>query len=483
MDTDSPNWTELAVQLPKQLDGAESLHPQVQRYLKSESCQRVLVAVSGGVDSVCLLCFLWAVRERYDLELVVGHYNHGWRGDASEEDAKFVEELAGSLGCSFHVDHCLEKAVSKTETVAREFRLDFLRRIAAQEGCTCIAFGHQANDILETQLLRLARGSGSEGLAAPRPVHDFNDAPTHLRPLLSIPSSSIFQAMDMVGLPWREDASNKNREIARNALRHEVVPALAKSVDRDVIAGAIRSQRLLEEDANALRMLAEEQFPEAFSGQGHLDRQALCSAPLALARRALAGWLQAHGRMDSVSAASMEILLEAIRGQEKCIRHSIGDAFIASDDTRVFLEGEIGPKPIEGLVNLVVGEELALPNGAVLAAERIEVDADLHARLSARAINPREEAYLSILEGDKLSVRSWEPGDRFRPLGAPGTKKLKEWFLDRRIPLRERRDLPLVIESSGEVFWVPGFAPADSRKILKDTKQALRLTYRLPKPT
>ncbi|MGC6456037.1 MAG: tRNA lysidine(34) synthetase TilS [Coraliomargaritaceae bacterium] len=473
----------LAAKLAKQLGGVQSLHPQVRKYLESVSCRRVLVAVSGGVDSVCTICYLWALREQYDLELIVGHYNHGWRGMASEEDAKFVELLADSLGCTSYLEHCVEKAVSQTETVAREFRMDFLRRVAAEEDCACIVFGHQANDILETQLLRLARGSGLEGLAAPRPVHYFNHAPTHLRPLLAISSATIFQAMETVGLPWREDRSNQNREIARNALRHEVVPVFAKSVDRDIVGGAVRSQYLLEEDAVALQILAKEQLPGAFSGDTHLDRKVLCSVPVALARRAVAAWLLGYGLMDSVSAASMDALLEAIRGQVKCIRHSVRDVFIVADANYVSVEREVRATPIDGIISLIEGENLTLPNGAILTFERIDVDPKLQARLKARAINSKEEAYLSAEAGDRLSVRAWEPGDRFRPLGAPGEKKLKEWFLDRQIPLKERRDLPIVIGSSGEIFWVPGLAPADNKKILQDTKQALRLTYQLPKTT
>lgn len=483
MYTDSSDWPTLAVKLAKQMGGVKGLHPQVRRYFESDTCRRVLVAVSGGADSVCLLCLLWALREQLNLELVVGHYNHGWRGETSDADAAFVEALADSLNCDFRVERCMDDSVEKTETSARGYRLDFLRRAAGQMNCAVIALGHQANDILETQLLRLARGSGSEGLAAPRPVHYFPEAPTHVRPLLGISSASICQIMSNLGLPWREDASNQNTEIARNALRHEVVPALAKSVDRDIIAGAIRSQRLLEEDAIALRLLAEEQFPGAFSGKGHLDRAALCGAPLALARRGLAAWLAAHGLMESLSAASMDLLLEAIRSNAVSVRHSVQDVFIISDDLYMRIERSAESKPIEGFMSLADGDQLTLPNGAILTSRQIEVDSALRARLNARAINPQEEAFLSGPEGSLLSVRAWESGDRFRPLGAPGEKKLKEWFIDRQIPRRERKDLPVVIGCNGKVVWVPGFPPADSHKISQNTKQALRLTYQLPKPT
>lgn len=480
---DSVKWVDLAAQLAGQMGGIGCLHPGVRTFLKTAPSPRVLVAVSGGADSVCLLCLLYAVREQLGIELFVGHYNHAWRGEESEGDAEFVEALANGLGCHFDTERCPDAAVATSETAARNLRLDYLRRTASRRGCDCIAFGHQANDILETHLLRLARGSGTEGLAAPRPVHVFSDAPTHLRPLLHIPSASIRKRMSALGLPWREDVSNGNLAISRNALRHKVVPALAKSLDRDVLTGAVRSQGLLEEDASALRQLAEEHFPEAFSGGRALDRVALRAAPAALVRRAMAAWLQGHGLMDSVGAAWMDLLLEEIRGKGAVVRRSVGDVFIVSDRKRVFVETKFEPPAFLPRISLDCSGSIALPNGSVISAACVEVDEILRERLIAGGVDPSTEAYLCATDLESLIVRSWEPGDRFRPLGAPGSRKLKDWFVDRRISPRERKALPVVLKSDGEVIWVPGLPPADSKKILEDTKEALRLTYQPPKST
>lgn len=481
--TERTDWQDLAGRLARQMGGVDCLHPRVRACLEAADCRRVLVAVSGGADSVCLLCLLWSVRERFGIELVVGHYNHGWRGAASEADAGFVESLAGALGCLFQMERCVDGAVSATETAARELRLDFLRRTASGAGCCCIAFGHQANDVLETQLLRLARGSGTEGLAAPRPVHVFAGAPTHLRPLLGISSESIRRGMDAAGLPWREDVTNENVEIARNALRHEVVPVLSKSLDRDLLTGAARSQCLLEEDAAALRGLAEERFPDAFSVAEQLDRAELRAAPVALARRALAGWLQGRGLMASVGAASMDLLLVALRGEGEAVRQSVGEVFVVSDGKSVRVESAEKPLPAIETMPLAGGGRVPLPNGALLSAARVEVDEALRGRLAAGGVDPAREAWLASGAGETLTVRGWEPGDRFQPLGAPGAKKLKDWFIGRRIPQRERRALPVVLDSGGGILWVPGLPPSDSRKILKETKEALRLTYEPPNPT
>lgn len=124
-----------------------------------------------------MLGILWANAELLGVELVVAHYNHRWRGSESDEDARFVEVMAKTLGCTYLTETRPEKEAAFTETTARALRLDFLRRAATEANCDCIALGHQQGDILETQLQRIARGSGSEGLAAPRPIHRFERYP------------------------------------------------------------------------------------------------------------------------------------------------------------------------------------------------------------------------------------------------------------------------------------------------------------------
>ena len=154
------NWPEAAGCLYGEL-GARSLQTNVRELLAGDSCQRVLVACSGGADSIFMLCQLWAQADELDVELVVAHYNHRWRGEESQLDATFVQELAQQLNCPFVTAARPENEAAFTETTARALRLDFLRAAAQEHSCQCIAFGHQQDDVLETQLQRLARGCGS----------------------------------------------------------------------------------------------------------------------------------------------------------------------------------------------------------------------------------------------------------------------------------------------------------------------------------
>lgn len=460
-----------------------ALHTNVRALLAEAQCQRVLVACSGGADSIFMLCQLWAQAEDLGVELVVAHYNHRWRGEDSQLDATFVQELAQQLNCPFVTAARPENEAAFTETTARALRLDFLRAAAQEHSCQCIAFGHQRDDVLETQLQRLARGSGSDGLAAPRPIHFFEAYPTHVRPVLHLGAGAIRMALNACEIPWREDISNEDMGISRNALRHNVIPSLSDALARDASAGAARSRFLLEEEADALDGLARLTLPEAFIGSASLDRVALRSAPRALTRRALSAWLSAHHLIQSMSAPAMDLLMTAVYALKRKNRLSAGAFYIEFDEATVRLVSAqvSGQFLVSGSIE--AGESLMLSTGALLETEFVELDDALRRTIMQGGVNVDLQAYVAVAAEEALEVRGWQQGDRFRPLGAPGTKKLKDWFIDRHIPVKERKLLPLVVSQSGEIIWVPGFPPADSIKIGSATKRALRLTYEPRNPS
>jgi len=475
------DWPQLADALGERFD-AHGIEPSVRARLLADGARRLLVACSGGADSVFMLCLLFARRAELGLDLQVAHYNHRWRGDASKQDQDFVRSLADALGLPFYTGERPENEAAFTETTARSLRLDFLRKAALEADCSYIAFGHQLDDILETQLQRLARGVGTEGLAAPRPVSEFKDQPAHLRPLLHLRAGDIRMAMHAIGIPWQEDSSNEDTSIARNVLRHEVIPDLIEALDRDPAIGAARSRRLLEEDALALDRLARERLPEAFAGGERLSRLALCALPRALLRRALAAWLNAHGLIESFSASALDLLIDSLMSERDSWKQSAGSHFLCIDSKRLWAEEEEESGVPLQHVQFEPGETVVLAGGYLLQSDLLTLDEQSRRSVLSGEADPSREATLILPSEGPLDVRSWRPGDRFRPLGSPGTKKLKDWFIDRGIPRKERKRLPVVTTASGEVVWVPGFPPADRYKINRETKQALRLTYRPRNP-
>ena len=216
------------------------LESNVYQYLKSEKVEKILVACSGGADSVFALLLLYVYQKELGFDLEVAHFNHQWRGVDSKKDAQYVKDLANSLGLLYHHASAeLDQSV-KTETKAREARIAFLRKTASELGARVIAFGHQMDDILETQIQRLGRGSSIEGLIAPRPIHIFENGPTHIRPILNYTAKVIKQSLNKHGMNWCEDVSNNDERIIRNKLRKSIIPQLSKWMQRDVSEGAYR---------------------------------------------------------------------------------------------------------------------------------------------------------------------------------------------------------------------------------------------------
>ncbi|PXA03191.1 tRNA lysidine(34) synthetase TilS [Coraliomargarita sinensis] len=478
---DNLDWPRVADELGERFD-VDCIESSVRGRLKAGRNNRLLVACSGGADSVFMLCLFAARRAELGLELHVAHYNHRWRGEASQQDEDFVRGITEGLKLPFYFEKRPENEAAFTETTARSLRLDFLRKVAREADCPFIAFGHQLDDILETQLQRLARGVGTEGLAAPRPVAEFSGQPTHLRPLLHLRSGDIRMTLNAVGIPWREDGSNEDTSIARNMLRHEVIPDLIEALDRDPSTGAARSRQLLEEDACALDLLARERMPEAFSSEERLSRVDLCALPRALMRRALVAWLNAHELTESFSASAMDMLIDSLLSQRRTWKQSAGASFICSDKKSIWVEEEEEGEAALQHVQFEPGETVVLSSGYLIESDLQTLDEKKRDAILCGRIDPSFEATLILPSEESLHVRGWRPGDRFTPLGSPGAKKLKDWFIDRGIPRKERKRLPVVTTASGEVIWVPGFPPADRYKINRDTKQALRLTYRPRNP-
>lgn len=470
------HWSDKAAALYSRVP-KDALHPDVMHFLRDFKGKPLLVGCSGGADSVFLLCILNALQADYGYQLVVAHYNHRWRAEASKGDAEFVEAIAAALELPFEYNERPAKEAAFTETTARSLRLNFLREVAKRTNCSAIALGHQQDDILETQLIRLGRGAGADGLAAPRPISRFDEFPTHVRPLLEMSAANIRMDLQALDIPWREDSSNADTRIARNALRHEVIPALEEALSRDLHAGAARSRMLLEEDSAALDALAKEVFPRAFTLAEQLDRARLRAAPRAVTRRALVSWLAELELIGSVSAPAQDLILAAIYEERRNNRFSVGAHYLVLDAKHVSVEwGDSDRSELERTI-ISLGDSALLSTGAQLCSDMVELDAATSARIFEGRVDPAKEAYLQLRPMEGLEIRAWQAGDRYLPLGAPGHKKLKDWFIDRRIPRKERNQLPLVLNEAGVIIWVPGFPPAEACKLTPGTKLALRLTY------
>ena len=314
--TAAVRWTHCAAKLAGALPSGR-LHPAVLAWARASSGRKTWsVAFSGGADSLCLLLLVWAHWPERRAQLRALHFNHRLRGAESRMDAGFCRRVCRALGVRLIEAEWQESHQGASEAEARTARHAFFDRHATALWC-----GHQQDDIAETIFMRLARGSGTAGLAAPRPVHAMPRSRVHLRPLLTLKKSEIVAALRHAGAIWREDGTNAGRYYLRNRVRRDVLPAWQRAAERDALAGAARSRELLEEDDAALEAWLTELRPMA--ADGSLLLRKLDRKPRALVRRALHRWLLAQPGAIRISRQAFETLLEDVM-HGRVTRQSLG---------------------------------------------------------------------------------------------------------------------------------------------------------------
>lgn len=301
------------------------LHPAaLGRGLRSRASAPWAVALSGGADSLALLLLLWAHFPGRRSRLVALHFNHRLRGRAADADERFCARVCAALGVTFVAGRWARgaRAMSPNEAEARAARRLFFAREMKRRRVKFFWLAHQQDDIAETMLMRLARGSGTAGLAAPRPVQESADGRVHLRPLLTLAKADLVAALRAAGAAWREDATNATPRHFRNRIRLSVLPEWTKAAGRDAVAGAALARERLEEDDMALEAWLDEIAPFAQRGRCLLTGR-LAGKPVALWRRALHRWLLAVRAETDLSRQGFEQLLTAAR-RGRDTRFSLG---------------------------------------------------------------------------------------------------------------------------------------------------------------
>ena len=309
-------WRDAATELGARVR-REHLHPAVLAWAVASSARSTWhVAFSGGADSLALLLLVWAHWPERRTRLRALHFDHRLRGAESRADAVFCQKICAALRVKFILGRWEDAHRGASEAEARDARMAFFDRHART-----LWLGHQQEDIAESMLMRLARGSGSGGLAAPRPVQRMPGVRVRLRPLLTLKKSEIVTALRAAGIRWREDSSNAGQRFFRNRIRREVLPAWNTAAQRDAFAGAARARELLEEDDAALEAWVTAVNP--LTSSGALSQSKLDGKPRAFVRRALHLWLRNEPCAGRISRQAFDALLTAIQ-RGRPTRHSLG---------------------------------------------------------------------------------------------------------------------------------------------------------------
>jgi len=444
----------------------------------------LLVAVSGGPDSVCLLHTLVKLREKLGIRLHVAHLNHQLRGAEAEADAQYVSDLAHHLGVPATIEQRDVRAYQaqqhvSVEEAAREVRYTFLAQVAKSIGASQAAVGHTVDDHIETILMHLIRGTGTKGLRGLKPCSRWQSAGnslTIIRPLLQVGREETADYCRHHQLMPRVDVSNLSLSPLRNRIRHQLLPLL-RSYNPGVAEALLRTGRIASDDLAFIDKEMSRIWDEVAQKQENtiiLDKEKFLELPSALKRHLL--------------RTSIERLLGDVRDIETRHIEQIMDALTKSAGKRLNLPGGlifsigynqylIGSDPAALSPFPVLDAEfpLKLPGETRLPGWRIEATIIVPEAMKDDASGYK--AYLDLNKaGDKMVVRSRQPGDRFQPLGMSQPKKLGEFMIDAKIPHAWRQRIPIVC-SPAHILWVVGWRIDDRVRVTPATEQILCLEF------
>jgi len=433
-----------------------SLKDRVRAYIASHdlipSGAPVLVAVSGGVDSMGLLHVLRALGHN----VRAAHFDHATRAGESARDAEFVANHCAALGVSCSIGHWSDWAKASTsgdsfEMDARARRYAFLADTAGQCGCTRVATGHHRDDQAETVLLRLLRGAGPGGLAGIRARRPLTDHIDLIRPLLGCPRAALETYAVEHGIAWREDASNANCDHLRNRLRHEILPQLVVAFDAQLPARLAQTAEIVGMDDALLATLSAEAARDIVL-LDRVQREAFAHLHPALQRRVLLGWLHGHGiAMDHAHVlAAVDFILHSAAGKRLSLN---GDALLHAASEAVLL---VNGTQEESTASVA----LPAPGQCSFLGQRFALRfAPMPSEPLQTWCSPTRQVFDADRLVGALCLRTREPGDVFQPLGQSSAQKLQDYLINRRVPQPDRDALPLLLVGDA-IAWVVGHAPS-----------------------
>lgn len=435
----------------------------------------LIVAISGGADSTALLDIL-AGLSGLKLRLVAAHLNHCLRGTESDQDEVFARTLAERYALPFEsrridVHELARKQGLNLEDAGRRARIDFLDEVRSRWQATAIALAHHADDQAETVLMRLLRGSGATGLAG-MPCRNKRG---YIRPLLDITRTEIIAYLSARGLNHREDASNLDTTFLRNRIRHELLPAL-ETYNPAIRACLATTAGLLAEENALLEQLSADAAASACVFNEDLvscNIGILRKQPQALRRRIFRQALtQLTGSLDHFSHSHIEAIEQLIAAPRPNATLNLpqGVAAVREYDLLTLQRASASATAVLSEIIIEGPGHHALSDGSHLTLEACPA-------LKGHLSFPNDTAYFDL---DKVPfpwhVRAYRPGDRMVPLGMSGSKKVKDIFIDDKIPLAQRRQTPLIF-SGDSLIWLCGLRSSQLARIDETSARIMKAAY------
>ena len=435
--------------------------------------RKILVAVSGGLDSMVLLHTLEKISTRHKWIITVAHFNHQLRGRSSDADEKLVRKTAAEMRLPFAAGRADVKtfaAQSKLsiEMAARKLRHEFLARIAREWKIFTVALAHHADDQVEHFFLRLLRGAGGEGLAgmkwnAPSPA---DKKITLVRPLLDASKDGLRQFAREKKIQFRDDATNFSPDFLRNRIRNELLPLLRKNYQPGLDKTILRLMEITGTESDLLGKSADAWLK--------LQKPNFKDLPVAIQRRVL------QSQLKRLNVAVDFELVERLREPAGKFT-SVGSGLSVSRDANGVLklreqqQAEFNASKLEVKLSAKAGDVNF--NGVEFSWS---LTSSLRRCLLRRSLLRRSgpEFFDAGKIGSKIILRHWRAGDRFQPIGLKSAVKLQDLFTNEKIPRKRRRELILVTTVGGEIFWVEGLRISEKFKLTPETKRRLVWRWR-----
>ena len=452
---------------------------------------RVLVAVSGGLDSVTLLNLIAQIAPILSLEIFVVHMNHNLRNKESENDATFVKNLSNNLGFKYFIgNHTLtnrnNKQISSLEDLCRKARYDFFIKTAIKLKSSIVILGHTIDDQIETILMNIIRGSGIKGLRGMKFITLRNQNKkdiTFFRPLLGITKNELINYCQQQSLTFRKDSSNNLLTFTRNRMRHKVIPLLKK--ENPLL---IKSISQLSDTMFETEKLIESQLIDAWGKCIEQSNEDLIVLKLDLLKQYLPTIIDSifskayrilTGTNDNLTYLHFDTFKKLIANNKvtqldlpkQITVFRTKDSCILTKDKEILC-------PYPYLNNEI--HELSIPGNTKFHDWQIKTeinDNKTKKNQNAKKFIFNAEFDLESL-GNTLTIRNRKDGDRFQPLGMNGHKKLHDFFIDEKIPKLWRDNIP-ILETTEKIAWIVGFRIADWAKVTTKTKKVVKCSFTL----
>lgn len=451
----------------------DKIEETIQQYRLILPGERIGVAVSGGVDSMVLLHVLENLASRLEFSLVVLHFEHGIRGAESLRDMEFVKkqcalrQLPLAVGRG-NVPGEVRETGESPEAVARRQRYAFFHEQKREQKLDKIAVAHHKDDGAETFLLNLIRGSGISGLTSMKIRRD----PGIIRPMMEVTREEILEYARRNNVAFMEDSSNASAEYSRNYVRSEILPRMAK-LNPAVSQAIMRASELLLEEDAALDTYTDLEYTRCVQEMGTsllIDLAVFNALSLAIKRRVIRKGLSHRYSLIDVDKNAVDRMIELARTGKTGKYFALQGKFFARVSyNALIISDKMYTIERNGSFSLRETGPTELWPGEMLFREPVEPPRQF----------PEKSSLVQFVNGEALEgaeIRTRREGDRFSPFGVHGSKKLKDWMIDRKIPAEMRDGIPLLARD-GEVLWVIGYGLSEKLRVGENAAAAERLCY------